>query len=518
MAFTKITQEDLANKGVIGLPDTPNLSTQSMQEKLDEIALDVIVPAFNNLCDELDDEDLDTKIASPNMTNIRLNSDQAIEYSDDGGTTWGQTASSGHRIMDKSGSIMAQESRMQFKGNVEVEDDPTGGKTIVSITGQKGDDGKAATISVGAVSSGDTAQVINDGTATDAVFRFVLPKGDAGDMPNIHIGQVQSGDTASVTITGQDSDPYLNFVLPKGDKGDTGQGINILGEYDTLADLETAHPTGSRGDSWMVGTTNPKNLYVWDVDQEEWVNEGALQGVKGDTGATPSFSIGTVTTGQSSSVTIGGTTDYPTLSFVLEKGDKGDTGNAATISIDSAVSGDTASVTNVGTPTNAQLAFVLPKGDKGDQGDPTSVNGKSGNPITLYATDIYTGSTLSDVPISTALSNLDTAVSGKADTTAVNNKHKVTNVPVDLTNWTQDTTSQSGSTLYKKQITLNHIYVDSPSVEIGAASGSVLPTTAQQDSYDLLLYCTADSTVPCLYLYASDIPQTAFYINVGGAD
>ena len=133
---------------------------------------------------------------------------------------------------------------------------------------------------------------------------------------------------------------------------------------------------------------------------------------------------------------------------------------------------------------------------------------------------------VTDVDLTTTV--YDNTTSGLNATTAkgaidenaadIANKHKVTNVPVDLTNWTQDTTSQSGSTLYKKQITLNHIYVDSPSVEIGAASGSVLPTTSQQESYDLLLYCTADSTVPCLYLYASDIPQTAFYINVEGVD
>ena len=55
MAFTQITQEDLTNKGVIGLPDTPNLSTTEMQEKFDEIALDVIVPKHNELIGELED-------------------------------------------------------------------------------------------------------------------------------------------------------------------------------------------------------------------------------------------------------------------------------------------------------------------------------------------------------------------------------------------------------------------------------------------------------------------------------
>lgn len=55
MSYTKILPSDLVNKGVIGLPDTPGLDTTQMQQKFDEIALDVIVPKFNNLVDELDE-------------------------------------------------------------------------------------------------------------------------------------------------------------------------------------------------------------------------------------------------------------------------------------------------------------------------------------------------------------------------------------------------------------------------------------------------------------------------------
>ena len=53
MAFTKITENDTINKGVIGLPDTPNLSTAEMQAKFEELSNDVIIPKFNNLVDEL---------------------------------------------------------------------------------------------------------------------------------------------------------------------------------------------------------------------------------------------------------------------------------------------------------------------------------------------------------------------------------------------------------------------------------------------------------------------------------
>lgn len=53
MAFTKITENDTINKGVMGLPDTPNLSTAAMQAKFEELSNDVIIPKFNNLVDEL---------------------------------------------------------------------------------------------------------------------------------------------------------------------------------------------------------------------------------------------------------------------------------------------------------------------------------------------------------------------------------------------------------------------------------------------------------------------------------
>ena len=122
------------------------------------------------------------------------------------------------------------------------------------------------------------------------------------------------------------------------------------------------------------------------------------------------------------------------------------------------------------------------------------------------------GATIDDTTISTL-----SCWSSSKTNTEISNHHKVTNKEVTTTSWTQDTTSQSGTTLYKKQITLNNIYT-TPEVEIGAGTGYVLPTTSEQESYDLIQYTTYDDTVPCLYLYASDIPQTAFYINVGGVD
>jgi hypothetical protein len=108
------------------------------------------------------------------------------------------------------------------------------------------------------------------------------------------------------------------------------------------------------------------------------------------------------------------------------------------------------------------------------------------------------------------------ATQGKILNDNITNKHKLTRKTVDTSSWTADTTSQSGSTLYKKSIALSHVYVDSPSVDISTSSGSGIPTAAQQDAYDLLQYVTIDGTT--MYLYASAIPSTTFYIGIEGVD
>lgn len=113
-------------------------------------------------------------------------------------------------------------------------------------------------------------------------------------------------------------------------------------------------------------------------------------------------------------------------------------------------------------------------------------------------------------------SKTNTEISAKASASDLTNKTKTTRITVDTTGWSEDTTSQSGTTLYKKQISLNHVYVACPNVDIGA--NGVLPTSAEQEAYNLLQYVTVDDNTNKLYLYASATPSSSFYINVGGVD
>ena len=94
----KITQADLANKGVTGLPDTPGLPVADMQAKFDELSLEVLVPKFNALIDALNATDLE-----------------------------------GHVIENSAGTDFTHRTKLAFSSNVLVVDDPENNRTYLTI-------------------------------------------------------------------------------------------------------------------------------------------------------------------------------------------------------------------------------------------------------------------------------------------------------------------------------------------------------------------------------------------------
>ena len=61
-----------------------------------------------------------------------------------------------------------------------------------------------------------------------------------------------------------------------------GGGAKLKGYYDTVAELEAAHPTGDAGDAYLVG--NPSHIHTWLVDDQEWHDGGAFTAVPGPEG------------------------------------------------------------------------------------------------------------------------------------------------------------------------------------------------------------------------------------------
>ena len=76
--------------------------------------------------------------------------------------------------------------------------------------------------------------------------------------------------TARNQITFNRSDTGLN--------GADGTSVTILSSYDTLEDLQVAHPTGNEGDAYIIDG----DLYVWNVDDSIWKNVGKIQGPQGE--------------------------------------------------------------------------------------------------------------------------------------------------------------------------------------------------------------------------------------------
>ena len=81
--------------------------------------------------------------------------------------------------------------------------------------------------------------------------------------------------TAHTEITFTRVDTGLN-----GTNGVDGTGIDILGSYDTLEELQSLHPTGSSGDAYIIDG----DLYVWNTDNSQWKNVGNIQGPAGSDG------------------------------------------------------------------------------------------------------------------------------------------------------------------------------------------------------------------------------------------
>lgn len=76
--------------------------------------------------------------------------------------------------------------------------------------GPQGVPGEAATIEIGSVTSGETPNITNSGTANDAVLDFVLPKGDKGDPGN----GVPAGGSALQVIRKNSDNTSTEWVTP----------------------------------------------------------------------------------------------------------------------------------------------------------------------------------------------------------------------------------------------------------------------------------------------------------------
>ena len=104
------------------------------------------------------------------------------------------------------------------------------------------------------------------------------PKGDTGERGP----QGPKGDPGQDGAPGKDGADGKDGA--QGPKGDTGSGFAVLGYFATQAALEAAITLPYAGDAYGIGSAQPYDIYIWDGINSVWVNNGPLQGAKGDTG------------------------------------------------------------------------------------------------------------------------------------------------------------------------------------------------------------------------------------------
>lgn len=179
------------------------------------------------------------------------------------------------------------------------------------------------------------------------------PQGPRGEAAyTFEIGTVISGDTASVRNTGADGNVVLDFVVPRGEVGPRGErgATGATGPTGPTGPEGPMGPAGPEGPQGPIGATGP-------------------EGPKGDTALT--LSIGSVTEGETASVTNGGTDTDIILDFVIPRGAAGAAGSdgaAATVSVGTVTTlepGQPATVTNSGTENAAVFNFGIPRGEAG---------------------------------------------------------------------------------------------------------------------------------------------------------
>lgn len=130
---------------------------------------------------------------------------------------------------------------------------------------------------------GDEVTYTNNGVT--ATYRYIYSEPTKGYAPTIGtywqcIAKGKDGEAGETPKIGDNGNWWIGSV-DTGIKaeGVDGKGVNILGSYDSEAELKAAHPKGSPGDAYIVAG----DLYSWDDVHKVWKNGGRIKGDAGDT-------------------------------------------------------------------------------------------------------------------------------------------------------------------------------------------------------------------------------------------
>lgn len=143
--------------------------------------------------------------------------------------------------------------------------------------GEKGADGKAATVQVGNVTTGNIASVTNSGTETDAILDFVIPSGGSGTPPdyenvkknsqNIWIDQ-----TLTYSIESNRDSIFDAVKNSKANKITITDGSNYWDaeettKYPSVLDMETIRKNRFYSNMWLPNGLDIEQSYRYAVNK-----------------------------------------------------------------------------------------------------------------------------------------------------------------------------------------------------------------------------------------------------------
>jgi len=213
--------------------------------------------------------------------------------------------------------------------------------------GIPGNDGAKGVTFIPSVSEDGTLSWSNGGDLNNPIAVNIKgPKGEIGPQGP----QGEKGDTGPRG--------------PQGEKGDTGAGFAVLGYFTSADMLHSSIVSPTPGDAYGVGTAQPYDIYIWDGVNSSWVNNGPLQGAKGDSGPQGIPGI----PGNDGNDGVNGITFTPTVAAdgTLSWSNDGGLENPASVNI-KGPKGDTGPQGPQGEKGNA--GEQGPQGEKGDTGE-----------------------------------------------------------------------------------------------------------------------------------------------------
>lgn len=164
-------------------------------------------------------------------------------------------------------------------------------------------------VDLGANSKGKVIKVYNnntkqwvkvtDATSEDAVAPFIGNNGNwwvdnrdtgipaAGKNP--YIGEdgnwyVYDSLKGEYVNSGKSSKGEQGEIGPQGPKGDTGSDFKVLGYFNSIEQLQEQITTPEAGEAYGIGTAAPYDIYIYDGISSSWVNNGSIQGPRGEKG------------------------------------------------------------------------------------------------------------------------------------------------------------------------------------------------------------------------------------------